>query len=538
MIEVENARLAYRDGGETVTALDGVSLQVERGERVAIIGPSGSGKTSLMRVLGGMIELDGGTAHVSGRDLTNPEGSRDAARDVGYVFQEFELVGELSALHNVLCGRLFDYESHRTVFGFDDVDERRAARFLANLGLGDRLHQRTARLSGGEKQRVGIARLLAQSPELALLDEPVSSLDVHWAAEAMRQLDAMRGGEATIVTVLHDLTMASDWADRIVLMRDGQIVFDGDPDEACRRMQEFDTATGRAESDSEEDDSDQIRSEEPQQSAEPADSSQQVDLDDALEQPWLGRRLFYGIGIALFVGLWIWSLIGVDISAKDLFGGLAGIGDFMGRLFPPDLSETATIFDSLIETIQMAVIGTSLAAAISLPLAIMAARNVSPRPVRSVARLVLNLLRTVPSIIWGLFFVALVGLGPLPGILALTFYAGGYLGKFYYEGIESISAAPVRALRTMGASRLQQFRHGVFPQVLPLLTGYTLYMLEYNVREASILGVVGAGGIGFYLYTYINNFHYAKATTALLMLLVVVTVIDAASSWLRDHLQT
>jgi phosphonate transport system permease protein len=532
MIEVENARLAYRDGGETVTALDGVSLQVGRGERVAIIGPSGSGKTSLMRVLGGMIELDGGTAHVSGRDLTNPEGSRDAARDVGYVFQEFELVGELSALHNVLCGRLFEYESHRTVFGFDDVDERRAARFLANLGLGDRLHQRTARLSGGEKQRVGIARLLAQSPELALLDEPVSSLDVHWAAEAMRQLDAMRGGDATIVTVLHDLTMASDWADRIVLMRHGQIVFDGDPDEACRRMHEFDTATGRAEPETAD-----AQPDEPQTSSEPAEP-EHVDIDNALERPWLGRRLFYGIGLALFVGLWIWSLIGVDISAKDLFGGLAGIGDFLGRLFPPDLSETATIFDSLIETIQMAVIGTSLAAAISLPLAIMAARNVSPRPIRSVARLVLNLLRTVPSIIWGLFFVALVGLGPLPGILALTFYAGGYLGKFYYEGIESISAAPVRALRTMGASRLQQFRHGVFPQVLPLLTGYTLYMLEYNVREASILGVVGAGGIGFYLYTYINNFHYAKATTALLMLLVVVTVIDAASSWLRDYLKT
>ncbi|MFB6351873.1 MAG: phosphonate ABC transporter, permease protein PhnE [Bradymonadaceae bacterium] len=541
VIELEGARLVYGDGDQEVAALDGIDLRVEAGQRVAVIGPSGSGKTSLVRVLGGLQTVDEGRVRVSGRDLADSSRTRDAARDVGYVFQEFGLVSELPALHNVLCGRLFDYDAHRTVLGFDRQDRRRAATGLERLGLGDRLYQKTSKLSGGEKQRVGIARLLAQSPELALLDEPVSNLDVHWAAEAMRQLDGMRDGEATIVAVLHDLAMVRQWADRVLLMRDGEVVYDGDPAEACRRLHNFDTVLTPGADGTPEEESDEPGGEAPTPDPDGGAPDPQIPdpegADELLDRPMLGRRLFYGFGIAAFIGLWFWAMLGVELSAEDLFGGLASAQSFIARLIPPDLSVSATVFDSLVETIQMALIGTTLAAIVSLPLSVLAARNVSPTPVRAIARVVLNLLRTIPSIIWGLFFVAMVGLGPLPGILALTFYAAGYLGKFYYEGIESIATEPVQALRTMGASRLQQFRHGVFPQVLPLLTGYTLYMFEYNVRAASILGVVGAGGIGFYLYTYINNFHYAKATTALLMLLVVVTVIDAASSRIRRKLQ-
>lgn len=522
MIDVDSVRLVYEKGDTPVTALDDISFRVEPGERVAVIGPSGSGKSSLMRVLGGLETVTSGDVRVSGRNLSDEPRSRDAARDVGHVFQEFGLVPQLAALHNVLCGRLYDYEGHRTMFGFDAADRRRAASYLQRLGLGDRLYQKTSKLSGGEKQRVGIARLLLQSPRLVLLDEPVSNLDIHWAAEAMSQLGAIRDGDATIVAVLHDLAMVRQWADRVILMRNGRIVYDGDPEEACRRLEQLDMAA--------------VAEEEPEKKT--ADEQTEVDsIDEALDRPALGRRVFYGLGIVAFIAAWIWAVLGVELTASKLFGGLGSAQSFLSRLFPPDTSVAPTVFDSLVETIQMALIGTTLAAIVSLPLSILAARNVSPTPVRAVFRVILNLLRTIPSIIWGLFFVAMVGLGPLPGILALTFYASGYLGKFYYEGIESISPAPVQALRTMGASRLQQFRHGVFPQVLPLLVGYTLYMFEYNVRAASILGVVGAGGIGFYLYTYINNFHYPKATTALAMLLVVVTIIDAASSRIRRKLQ-
>jgi len=525
VIELEGVRLAYDDGGERVTALRDVSFRVQAGERVAIIGPSGSGKTSLVRVLGGMERADSGRVRVNGRDLSDPAATRDAARDVGHIFQEFGLISEVSALHNVCCGRLFDYDAHRTFFQFNSEDRREATAILSRLGLADRIHHRTSKLSGGEKQRVGIARLLAQSPEVVLMDEPVSNLDIHWAAEVMRQLDELRGGDATTVAVLHDLAMVRRWADRALLMSDGQIVFDGDPDTACRRLENFD-APGPT-----------IQSNRADSASGRSDPSTESPSEHVLNRPMPGRRLFYGGVLALFVAGWVWSVYGLDIRPDQFFGGYESAKSFLTRLFPPDLSVTTPVFGAVVETVQMALIGTTLASVLSLPIAVLAARNVSPLSIRAVARVVLVVLRTIPSIIWALFFVAMVGLGPFPGILALTFYASGYLGKFYYEGIESISTEPVHALRTMGASRFQQFRHGVFPQVLPLLVGYTLYMFEYNVRSASILGVVGAGGVGFHLYTYINNFQYPKATTALAMLVAVVVAIDVTSSQLRKILQ-
>jgi phosphonate transport system permease protein len=527
LVQVEDLRLTYDDGGEPVTAINGISLRVERGERVAIIGPSGSGKTSLIRVLSGVRAPTDGRVLVGSHRLTGANVSRTMARDVGQVFQGFGLVPQLSALQNVLCGRLFDYPSHQAMWRFRREDKERAADLLRGLGLEDRLAQRTSKLSGGEKQRVAIARLLLQAPEIALLDEPISNLDVHWAAEAMKQLGGADNQPSTVIMVLHDLVAVRRWADRAILMRDGEILFDGDPEEACARLENLDggvvaSADGTTEASAADDDA---------VTASPGPSP------DDLDGPGLKRGIFYAGIVAAIIGAYVWSVMGVELTASKLFGGLGNVGAFMSRLFPPDFSVSGTVFDSLVETVQMALIGTTLAAFVSLPIAVLAARNVSPMPIRTVARILLNLLRTIPSIIWGLFFVAMVGLGPLPGILALTFYAAGYLGKFYYEGIESIAPAPVTALKTTGASRLQQFRHGVFPQVLPLLAGYTLYMFEYNVRAASILGVVGAGGIGFYLYTYINNFNYAKATTALLFLLVIVTVIDMSSSWLRERLQ-
>ena len=535
VIEMSDARLTYEKGGRRVDAIDGVSLSVGVGERVAIIGPSGSGKSSLMRVLGGVEELDDGALRVAGRDVARTKPGRQTARDVGMVFQDFGLVPQLTALQNVLCGRLFDYDGHRTMFDFGEEDRRRAAGLLTRLGLGDRLHQKTSKLSGGERQRVGIARLLLQSPELVLLDEPVSALDVHWAGEALDLLDAMRRGESTIVTVLHDLSAVRRWADRAVLVRDGQIVYDGDPDEACSRLEAMEATT----------EVNGVDNGTPEAADAPEAGVAGASIDESLAQPGIGRGAFYAGGALAFLLATLWAFAGMELSVTDIFSGLGSAGEFLGRLLPDDMTHAQTLmsdvgptlFESLVETVQMALIGTTLAAVVSLPIAVLAARNVSPALVRAPARLLLNTLRTIPSIIWGLFFVAMVGLGPLPGILALTFYASGYLGKFYYEGIESISPEPVQALRTVGASRLQQFRHGVFPQVLPLLVGYTLYMFEYNVRAASILGVVGAGGIGFYLYTYINNFNYPKATIALLMLLAVVTIIDSSSSYLRRRIQ-
>jgi phosphonate transport system permease protein len=148
-----------------------------------------------------------------------------------------------------------------------------------------------------------------------------------------------------------------------------------------------------------------------------------------------------------------------------------------------------------------------------------------------------NAVQSVPSIVLGLFFVAATGLGAPAGTLALGIYTIGYLGRFYQQAIESVDQRSVEALQVVGASPFQVAQYGIFPQILPLMLGYTLYMFEYNIRAASVLGVVGAGGIGFELVNYIRGFEYPKATTMMLLLLVIITLIELMSSHLRRRLE-
>ena len=516
-IRVDNLRLIYTTGGERpVRALDEVSFQIEEGERVAIIGRSGSGKTSLLRILAGLIEPTDGEVVVAGHDLAASRPERDFYASVGVMFQDYGLVRQLPAITNVLCGTLHGEAATSHMLDFSQEQREHALKLLEELGLKQRAKTRSAKLSGGEQQRVGLCRLLMQSPEVMLLDEPIASLDVHWAEIALGKLEA--SPKTTSLVILHDLEMARRWATRVLLIDKGKLAFDGDPEEGCALLES-----------SKDGESDASRHEPSLQAAEETQTSHAPREEDAPSS----RAAFYVVGLVATVALYLWALKGLKLSASKLFGSMDNAKNFLSRMLPPDPSVTGTVFDALLETIQMALVGTTMAAIFALPISIAAARNTSPLPLRVIARFILNFMRTIPSIIWGLFFVAIVGLGPFPGVLALTFYATGYLGKFFYEGIESIDLKPLVALRTTGASRLHVFRYGVFPQVLPLLTSYTIYMFEYNVRAASILGVVGAGGVGFYLYSYINNFTYTKAATTLLMLLALVTVIDTASSRIR-----
>ncbi|RDV39970.1 phosphonate ABC transporter, permease protein PhnE [Bradymonadaceae bacterium TMQ3] len=533
VIRVEHLHLSYERDAQRVEALRGISFDVDAGERVAIIGRSGGGKSSLMRVLSGLLSPSSGSVEVAGfRMEADRLPPRAMYEQVGLVFQNYGLVPQLSALQNVLCGRLLHQRSAASLLHFPGEDRDQARALLEELGLEERIHTRSSRLSGGEQQRVAIARLLHQNPRVMLLDEPIASLDVHWARQSIERL---AGGDATtseraLVMVMHDLNMARQFATRVLVMHHGRLLFDGDPDQGCRLLEELESR-GATDGNL----SAEVAPDAPSAAGEQDASSAATPAPLRIDGLW-GKTSFYLVLMLLIAGLYIWSAMGVDFSVTRIFGNVDHAANFLSRMLPPDFSVSKNVGKSLLETVQMALIGTTLAAIVSLPIATLAARNISARPFQVGARLILNLLRTIPSIIWGLFFVAIVGLGPFPGILALTFYAAGYLGKFYYEGIESIDPRPLQALRTVGATPLQRFRFGVFPQVLPLMLGYTLYMLEYNVRAASILGVVGAGGIGFYLYTYINNFQYDRAATALLFLLAVVTLLDAASSRLRARL--
>lgn len=247
------------------------------------------------------------------------------------------------------------------------------------------------------------------------------------------------------------------------------------------------------------------------------------------------KNLGIAAGLILVYG---WALRGLEIDAATLVSSWPYMTDFISRLWPPNLEIIDVAIKALIETIQMSLWGTTIGAILSVPIAICSAHNIAPSWLQWLANLVQNAVRSVPSIVLGLLFVSATGLGAPAGTLALGIYTIGYLAKFYQEAIESVEARSIESLQVAGASWLQVAQYGIFPQVLPLALGYTLWMFEYNIRAASVLGVVGAGGIGFELVNYIRSFEYNKATTMMLVLLVVVTVIDVISSKWRQRLET
>jgi phosphonate transport system permease protein len=240
----------------------------------------------------------------------------------------------------------------------------------------------------------------------------------------------------------------------------------------------------------------------------------------------------------LFVGLVVlaWLLWDTGADPVRLARGVPWILDFLRRMIPPDLTVLPATLAGALKTVEIALLGTAVAAVLALPLGFLSARNVAPAPVFYPARTVLNLFRSIDTLVYALVFVAAVGLGPFPGVLAVIAYTTTSLAKLYSEAIEGIDPGPVDAITATGATRLQILRYGVLPQVLPLFLSYILYRLETNIRAATVLGFVGAGGIGFYLQTYLRMIDYRAASTALLVTIAMVMVVDAASSRLRARL--
>ncbi len=198
----------------------------------------------------------------------------------------------------------------------------------------------------------------------------------------------------------------------------------------------------------------------------------------------------------------------------------------------PELFETALF--SMFETIQMAFIGTIVGVVIALPLSMFAARNLNSKWVYVPIRVILAAVRTFPSILWAILFVIMVGLGTFAGVLAIIMYTIGFVAKLQYESIETVDADPVDAISSIGVSKWQLIRFVVLPESAPHLLSQILYMFDYNVRQSSILGLVGAGGIGFYIINYIKFFEYGKAMVFMLVVLAAVLLIDWISVKIRD----
>lgn len=229
-----------------------------------------------------------------------------------------------------------------------------------------------------------------------------------------------------------------------------------------------------------------------------------------------------------------WSANALELSPGELFRSLPVIGRYVGRMVPPDWTALDDLWGPTLDTICIALWGTVIASIIGLPLGILAARNLSsPTMVRLTALGILNVLRSISELIWAIFFVSAVGLGPFPGALALGVNFGGILGRLYAEAIENIDAKPLEALRATGASHVQTILFAVLPQVLPQIVSYNLYWFEVGIRSATVLGMIGAGGIGFELVTTIRLYEFRQTSAILLVILALVTLIDQASALIR-----
>ena len=249
----------------------------------------------------------------------------------------------------------------------------------------------------------------------------------------------------------------------------------------------------------------------------------------------MSRAWRWGTG-SIVVAAFLWSAWATEVSATRFFEGMPFMRDFLRRMLPPDPSVLGNAVTGAVQTVEIAMVGTLTAAVLALPLGFAAARNAAPPWLFYGARSILNLFRAVDTLVYALFFVAAVGLGPFPGVLAVIVYTATVLAKLYSEAIEAIDPGPVEAVRATGATRLSVLRWGVLPQLVPQFLSFTLYRFEANIRAAAILGFVGAGGIGFYIQTYLRMLNYPAASAVLLVLVALVMLVDWGSSRLRAKL--
>ncbi|MCT1685229.1 phosphonate ABC transporter, permease protein PhnE [Corynebacterium appendicis] len=250
--------------------------------------------------------------------------------------------------------------------------------------------------------------------------------------------------------------------------------------------------------------------------------------------PWvwlLPALIFFSI-------LAYWSASYLELSGQKLVSGFPNLLSFIGRMFPPEWSAIPGLLPAILSTLLVAVWETFLAMILGTALALGAARNLfgSNIIVYGACRAVLSVLRALPDMIWALIFVAAVGLGPFPGVLALTVYSTGELGKLYAESAENIDPGPREAIDSTGATSLKTFRWAVVPQVLPEFVTYSLYRFESNVRHAFVLGLVGAGGIGFELNVAMRLYQYQRVGAILIVIVLTVALIDFASSRIRSRI--
>ena len=244
------------------------------------------------------------------------------------------------------------------------------------------------------------------------------------------------------------------------------------------------------------------------------------------------RRLMRSL---VLISVILISFVVVELlNLERMVAGIPAMFRLFGEMVPPDFSRFPEWILPIVDTLAMSVAGTAIAVGLSLPLCLLAASNTTPHPALfHAARTLLNVARAIPELILGMILVAAVGFGKLPGTLALGLHSVGMMGKFFAEAIELSDQAPVEAARSVGATEAQVIVHSILPQVFPQMADVTFYRWEYNFRASMVLGAVGAGGIGLEIISALRILKYQQVSALLIVVLVIVTIVDSLSSYLR-----
>ena len=219
-----------------------------------------------------------------------------------------------------------------------------------------------------------------------------------------------------------------------------------------------------------------------------------------------------------------------------LFTDAANMATFAADFLRPDFTDWRLFLEKMLETVYIALWGTFLSTVFGIPFALLSSSNIAPWRIVQPVRRIMNATRAINEIVFAILFVAAVGLGPFAGVMAVFIHNLGIISKLFSEAVEAIAPRPVEGIRSTGATRLQEIGYGIIPQVLPLWSSLTLYCFETNVRSATLLGIVGAGGIGFTFYESFRAFQYDRAAAVIVVVVVAVTLIDILSARLRKLL--
>lgn len=264
-----------------------------------------------------------------------------------------------------------------------------------------------------------------------------------------------------------------------------------------------------------------------------------MDSNQERFEPYLRRKTSLKVVLSIIIVaiLVVWSFMFTNFSIGDLMYGIPQMVELFKSMVPPDLSYISSITKPMLDTIRMAVVGTFIGGLLSIPISILCARNVIRSSwITYPCRFILNIVRTIPDLLLAAVFVAIFGIGQIPGVLAIIILSISIICKLIYESLESIDDGPLEAMTAVGANKLKWITYAIIPQAIAPYMSYVLYAFEINIRAAAVLGLVGAGGIGLYYDQTLGLFQYPKTLTIILVTLVIVVIIDLVSTKVREKL--